>query len=149
MMARKKKCNKCGEEKNRAEFYKQVSTKDGLAPHCKVCHDKRVRQWAKEHPQKIAVGQYRKHLKAKFGLTVEQYTAMQIIQDGVCAICGCFETVTRNKKPVALAVDHDHRTGKIRALLCYRCNAVLGLIDDDPERLEKAAIYLRYHKNKR
>jgi hypothetical protein len=66
-------------------------------------------------------------------------------QHGVCAACGNPETRTdhRNGECTDLAVDHDHATGQVRALLCGPCNMALGLLQDDPERIEQLLIYLR------
>ncbi len=58
---------------------------------------------------------------------------MLAAQHGVCAIC---------QTAPAIHVDHDHRTGQIRGLLCFRCNAALGQLADDPLVLRRAARYL-------
>jgi len=87
----------------------------------------------------------RYELCAKFGLTPEQYDEMYACQGGVCAICHRPETATRGGKPLRLAVDHDHATGKVRSLLCRSCNAALGQMGDSPERLRAAADYLEHH----
>lgn len=58
-------------------------------------------------------------------------------QMGLCSIC---------QKPecnIKLAVDHDHETGKVRGLLCKRCNMAIGLLDDDPHVVTRAALYLK------
>jgi hypothetical protein len=61
-------------------------------------------------------------------------------QGGKCAICGNGNGASQ------LALDHDHKTGKARQLLCHRCNTALGLMQDDPKRLRAAADYLdKYH----
>lgn len=81
------------------------------------------------------------HLNKKFGLTEAQYHTMLMAQGHRCALC------TRADLPEKrLAVDHDHVTGKIRALLCDRCNRGIGLLGDDPIQLRKAAEYLARHK---
>ncbi len=45
-----------------------------------------------------------------------------------------------------LAIDHDHKTGQVRSLLCKKCNGVLGLVDDDPALLRAAADYIERHR---
>lgn len=84
--------------------------------------------------------------KAVFGITSEQYNAMLAAQNELCAICKKPETIKRNGKVKRLAVDHDHRTLVIRALLCHRCNVALGYFNDDPLLLTKARQYLIKHR---
>ena len=83
------------------------------------------------------------NLKKHFNLTLEQYNEMLTLQVSGCTICG--KTIQENGK--ALAVDHDHKTGQIRELLCHSCNVALGEMNDSPELLRKAADYLEKHKN--
>jgi hypothetical protein len=87
--------------------------------------------------------QRRAHLKKKFNLTPEQYDHMSEAQHGVCAICGQPERSKRGPDVKPLSVDHDHQTGRIRGLLCDRCNVGLGRFLDSTELLEKALEYLR------
>lgn len=76
-------------------------------------------------------------LKRKFNLSKEDYQKLLDIQQTVCAICG--KTSKR-----ALAVDHCHKTGKIRGLLCSKCNRGIGYLNDDPFLLKKTLEYLEY-----
>lgn len=83
------------------------------------------------------------NLKAKYGLTVQEYDQMLAAQDGACAICGASGSgVSRFG---VLVVDHDHETGEVRGLLCSTCNSAIGLLGDDPETVQKAAGYLSRH----
>jgi hypothetical protein len=86
------------------------------------------------------------HLRSKFNITLAEYGQMLIAQNGKCAICIREETHTRGGKPKALAVDHDHATGKVRALLCAECNQMLGKAKDSEEILLAAVQYLRKHR---
>lgn len=103
-----------------------------------------ARKWSsrrKAHPH----FERRRHLIRHFGLSPEQYDDMLAAQDGKCAICRQAER-RRHKATgeiVALAVDHDHSTGELRALLCWRCNATIGRVNESPELLEAMAAYLR------
>jgi hypothetical protein len=113
-----KKCVDCGET-NLAEthFFPAKVSSDGYTVRCKSCHQKMNR-----------------HLKLKreFGLTLAEYDILLENQKGVCAICGMAETrQVRHQKIYHLAVDHDHATGKLRGLLCSRCNKLLGALNDD------------------
>lgn len=74
-----------------------------------------------------------------YGMVPGQWDALHAAQKGVCAICG------NPPKQKALAVDHCHATGKVRALLCHRCNNALGLFRDDPIIMAKAIAYLHAH----
>jgi hypothetical protein len=68
----------------------------------------------------------RKKLMSRFGITVEQYDQMHEEQGGVCKICGNPERIEGRR----LAVDHNHETGKVRALLCFKCNTIVGHIEN-------------------
>jgi hypothetical protein len=74
-----------------------------------------------------------------YGLSAGDYEAMLAAQDGRCAICRTNEWPGRHNKP---HVDHDHATGKVRGILCTKCNNGLGNFADDPARLRAAADYL-------
>ncbi len=73
-------------------------------------------------------------LKKLYGITLEHYNNLLTDQQNSCKIC---------LKEVKLFVDHCHATKKVRGLLCSKCNFAIGLMDDSPERLEAAAMYLR------
>lgn len=81
------------------------------------------------------------HLKSHRGITVEEYDAMFVRQNGKCAICG--RDQSEFKKP--LFVDHSHESQKIRGLLCVNCNNGLGLLKDDINILMSALEYLKKH----
>jgi hypothetical protein len=83
-------------------------------------------------------------LKKRFGINLEQYNQLLEAQNGVCAICEQEETRTqRNGNISALAVDHDHKTGKVRGLLCSGCNVSLGRFKDNQTLLQNALNYLQ------
>ncbi len=81
-------------------------------------------------------------LKCRFGITAEDYGRMLIKQGGACAICKQPEGTVIRDKTISLAVDHCHDTGKIRGLLCAKCNQGLGCFSDDLTRLAAAITYL-------
>lgn len=78
----------------------------------------------------------------QYGLTPVEHAAMRTAQNDRCAICG-EEHRGRGKR---LHIDHDHVTGKVRALLCGHCNALLGQANDDPAVLRAAAEYIERHR---
>lgn len=131
-------CTGCGKRKRRASFIGSKSRQP-----CKSCDRKAKRKVTAEggRPKQA-------HHLRKYGLTREDYAEMLAAQDGVCALCDNPETMTREGAVRLLAVDHDHETGAVRALLCARCNAGLGNFDDDPVALRAAALYLEEHKER-
>jgi hypothetical protein len=78
-------------------------------------------------------------IKSNYGLTRAQYDSLLILQNGVCAICRRGPEGSGKKR---LTVDHDHRTGEVRGLLCNHCNVALGNLRDDPLVTRAAAAYL-------
>lgn len=74
-----------------------------------------------------------------YGLTPDDFNRILAAQDGLCAIC----RGGPNGAGKRLHVDHCHDSKKIRGLLCAKCNTAIGLLDDDPERAEAVAAYLR------
>ena len=97
------------------------------------------RAWRARNPDKVKDSDLRKH----FGITLIEYRAISEAQNHKCAICNNHETAVDGKGAERfMAVDHCHRTGKIRALLCSSCNKSLGGFKDDPELIRKAASYI-------
>ena len=107
---------------------------------------KRSKKWAKENPERIREI-FRKH---EYGISPEEYRLRLRNQKSLCAICGKKETQTdhRSGKTRTLSVDHDHKTNKIRGLLCGNCNRGLGLFQDDLSLLLKAIKYLKVSNGK-
>jgi len=91
----------------------------------------------KEHLRSQAQAAHRANPGKKYGLSKDEYWAMVDRQAGLCAIC--------NVVMERVCVDHNHATKQVRGLLCHHCNVTLGLMKEDPERLERAAEYIRSH----
>jgi hypothetical protein len=70
-----------------------------------------------------------------YGLTLADYNCLKAKQNNACAIC--------NQVPTLLYVDHDHKTGKVRGLLCNLCNVAIGQLGESEARLLSAVDYLR------
>lgn len=111
-----------------------------------------ARQWRKDNPEAAAEHARKSRIKNKekmrnkqllksFGITIEQYNAMLLNQKGRCALCGNGPEYDDK----SFAVDHCHKTGKVRAILCRGCNVGIGNLRDDPELLIKAAEYIKIH----
>ena len=127
-----KTCKKCGETKDISEYY---IIKHSGNPHgsCKECFKKSTKA-SKEKLGKEHTKDYM--LKYTYGISLEQYNSLP--QE--CGICGSKEEGRGYK----MNVDHDHKTGKVRGLLCNSCNRGLGLLGED--NLEEAIRYLERSK---
>lgn len=163
-----KRCSVCFELKPLADFYPHSHCPLGVMPQCKPCYTARQRNIEYRRPDTcIACGEadltkfyYNqfglRHKKCKlcenksktrFGLTLEFREKMLQDQGGVCAICGKPETEKHQNGTLKnLAIDHDHKTGRVRGLLCAHCNHMLGEVHDDPAILRKAIAYLKKHR---
>jgi hypothetical protein len=78
-----------------------------------------------------------RRIKSAYGLDADDYDRLKEFQGGYCAICQRARGVSKR-----LAVDHCHRTGLVRGLLCSKCNSILGHSRDDPEFFRRASLYL-------
>lgn len=123
-------CTKCGEEKDLEDFCRQKTGRDGRHSRCKVCHNAANREFVK---RKYGSSRHY-HLKQRFGIGAAEVDAMIEAQGGLCPIC---------QKRAAVHVDHDHKTGKVRAILCEPCNGGLGQFKDDPQIIRNAIAYLK------
>ncbi|MFB9177885.1 endonuclease VII domain-containing protein [Dactylosporangium sucinum] len=139
-----KQCRTCGETKPIADFYRNPATvrSGGHRPDCKACTSTARR---KRYADTGGIEAHRQVLRYAYGMRPEDYAAKLAEQNGVCAVCGTVEVATYKGRPRRLAVDHDHVTGKVRALLCQRCNLLVGAIEQNPALVELAAAYLRQH----
>lgn len=111
-------CRVCATVKPFAEWSRSTRAADGLQSRCKQCASEAGR---------------RDHLAKSYGLSPDDVASLLRQQQGVCLIC--------LRRP-AVHVDHDHVTGEVRGMLCFRCNAALGQFDDTPATLRRAARYL-------
>jgi RNA polymerase subunit RPABC4/transcription elongation factor Spt4 len=167
-----KVCSSCGQNKVLDEFSRNPSRKDGFSNQCKLCHQLysgfNKRHIATEFLPKFKICNKCKQLlpQDKFnfhttspdglqsfckqctvlnrrGVSKLIYEQLLEKQNYLCAICGKPETSKNSVGLVQqLSVDHDHRTGKIRGLLCCHCNHLLGSAKDDTQVLRKAIDYL-------
>ncbi len=102
---------------------------------------KKVKDYQKRHPDRVAKCQRNGYLKRTFGITLEQYHRLLAAQGNCCAIC----KVEAKQCKRILSVDHCHKTGGIRGLLCGNCNHVLGFARDSTEILASAIGYLEIY----
>lgn len=133
------RCPKCQQWLPMSDFNKGVRTKHGSATYCRPCHN----QWAKEW-NKSEVGKQSRHrsrIRYEYDLNAQTFDLLRQNQQGVCAICK--QSPDNGKE---LCVDHCHVTGKVRGLLCDKCNRALGYLKEDPQLIRRAADYLDQSK---
>ena len=157
-------CTGCGQIKplDSQHFTKDKYNSTGFVYKCKVCRAKAHKEWSLKNPEKVKeinaknkekrkqfynspdgiLSSRKAHLKRKYKITLDEFNEMLKKQKGKCAICGGTETHDKHK---VMAVDHCHKSGKIRALLCFKCNSGLGHFGDNIENLKKAIKYLKKH----
>lgn len=145
-------------------FHKHSTTSDKLQTECRECrnikskeyYSKNVdkykdnwKKWRKENPEKYQAAResykerYHEYkLQWKYNISKKDFDLLFEAQEGVCAICGKPETRKQKGVLKRLSVDHDHETGKVRGLVCHRCNTLLGMAEDNIETLENAILYL-------
>lgn len=144
----KRTCNVCGETKPLDQFRKAKDKPGGHKMQCAACcrvteaayrerNRERIRTYSRGWHRTKDSAHWHKRVLYRHGLTPEYYLARLWHQKGVCAICELPDRGGRR-----LHVDHCHRTGVIRGLLCGPCNKMLGLALDQPDRLVRAAEYV-------
>lgn len=156
-----KRCVKCSNSLDSIEFSKDSSRKDGLSARCRTCDKEKVRKWQVDNP--AAVNETNRRLKKKYpdrnkvsirrseyikfwphlspSKRIDEYNRIFMEQEGRCRICSRHQS----EFSVRLAVDHCHKTGKVRALLCRRCNVALGLLEENADLFVLSASYLKEH----
>ncbi|MDP9795707.1 hypothetical protein J2S43_004219 [Catenuloplanes nepalensis] len=113
-------------------FPRSKNGRQGSGGYCKPCHNAR----GKESKQRLHGGSRQYHLRRRYGIDQEIFDAMLADQGGVCAICDAADPEH---------VDHDHRTGAVRGILCFNCNGGLGQFRDNITYLDRAITYLKGH----
>src|ERR1700676_991475 len=162
-----KRCTRCGQEKQEADFYRSQTLLSGRRCECSECsiklaqkyHNKhknsktyRKREAAKREKYKpVTFARNRRYqamgynwaykLKNKYGLTPTDFTNMLAAQDNKCAICQTPLSSPKGKR--GWRVDHNHDTKQVRVILCHLCNIMLGSATERVVVLESAITYLR------
>ena len=136
------RCPKCGEEKPFNDF-PRMFRKGAINYHefcCRKCtkarHARIVRQWADDNAERMTEYRHDHRLKKTYGISLEEFNRISTSQNNLCVICG---------KKAKLYVDHCHKSGRLRKLICFHCNTGLGHFRDDPKILTAAIDYLARH----
>ena len=131
-----KTCKRCKKTKPVDAFYLVKKGGTRRSVYCKDCSRASVKKWQRENPDKVKDQCKKADLKRLYGLTVDQRDKLLFKQGGICPICK-----SAVSKP---NVDHCHKTGKIRGILCNKCNLLLGLLGDSPKMAHAAVDYIKY-----
>jgi len=149
-------CSKCKKRKSVDLFSKRKRNIDGFHGQCKSCKNSYQHKYQQTEKWKLYQKKWRRsekgrlsernsYFKNKYNITLNDYNRMSKEQKGVCAICGKKETHKNQFNIKRLAVDHDHKTGKVRGLLCIKCNTLLKALEENGF-IKKAQKYLKTHQ---
>ena len=145
-------CTHCNTQKPLTHYHRKTKGSSRLRTQCKDCERDKNREWLVANPEKAALYKIRKRRpydsaeerRRTYGISAADYDRLLVAQGGVCAICGG-NNLAKNRN--TLDVDHCHDSGKVRGLLCGRCNRAIGLFRDDSALCVAAAEYLRVHSS--
>jgi len=151
ILERQKKYNNCDEIKEKNKNY----NKEWRTKNSEILKEKKKqyyidnydnrkiysKEYYKKNKKKINE-QFRKYKILQYGLSIDEHTALLNNQNMCCAICG----INENELKTSLHIDHDHKTSKIRGLLCMKCNRAIGYFNDDINLLKNAIEYLNKNK---
>lgn len=146
-------CTKCKVDKPTSAFSPRKRVKSGLNSHCKDCANDFARQREKSNEEKLRNLASGRKYRRKFpfrnrerrwkeqgiNLTHKEFNKRFKKQKGCCAICGRHQSEFKN----SLNVDHNHKTGQVRDLICITCNHLVGYVETRKETLEKVKGYLK------
>lgn len=135
-----KRCPKCGVRKERSEYWNDASRPDGITAYCKPCKNEVTINNINKNFEYYQNSWKTYDLKKKYNLSADQFENMLKAQDYKCDICHI------DLKSYS-AVDHDHRTGNVRGILCRKCNLGLGTFKDNIASIENAIKYLEKYEN--
>ena len=131
-------CSICRQEKPLSEYYRRKTRKNAVQSACKICCLKRLNDFNKTKEGKICQKNYfekhqRRYTILQAGLTIKDYDNIFERQNECCAICGKHQS----KFTKHFDIDHNHKTGEIRGLLCHNCNKNLGLYENNQRNFKQ------------
>ena len=128
-------CSLCEQFLDRSNFYKDSSRKDGVTAYCKICKRSANSKWREANPNKVKQNNTWNRRQNTYGVDKDIFEKMLYDQNFQCKIC--FINIDNSAH-----VDHDHETGRVRGVLCRRCNVGLGFFKDSIKNLKSAIEYL-------
>ena len=130
-------CSKCKEQKPFSEFHKDSRKKHGIRYSCKDCEKPRMYEYDKSNAgvKRMRCGKWKQQ---GINITFDEYEERYSQLEGRCEICNDFQPT--------LCVDHDHKTGLVRGLLCRPCNLGLSAFKEEPKIFLNAEAYMRSFK---
>ncbi len=144
-----KSCSQCGTEKPLTAFTKHAASQGGYRRQCTQCRSadnkRRIAGYPAERREAIRQAKAQRdkvrstrwpQLQKKYGISQAGYDSLFVSQNGRCALCG-----TQPSKR-GFVVDHCHETGRVRGLLCNRCNITIGYLGDTLAAAERLVVYL-------
>lgn len=164
-----KRCTQCKELRLTSEFHRDKSRQFGLSDACKKCNKERASKYRKKNLQKARSSvnkSHKKYYKSKYenrvkewrsknkhriyfyqtkhqyGITEELFKNLLLTQRNKCATC-----LILFEGKIKACVDHNHLNGKVRGLLCKKCNSAIGFAQDDSKILERMADYVRHERD--
>jgi hypothetical protein len=156
---RKKEYMKAWREKNRETLNEKARERHNINKDKRNKRQRELYQLQKDKKQKYYVENKERilelrhkdkirtkntHLQSRYGITLEVFNQMLVEQESKCYICSVHIDETPKKR---LCIDHCHNTGKVRKLLCTKCNTALGQVSENTEILKKMITYINEHKN--
>lgn len=108
---------------------------------CKKCNFKRNIERCNFYKEN-KVELYKSKIEKKYGITIDDYEKLRLQQNDSCAICG----LTEEENGKLLAIDHNHKTKKVRELLCSGCNLIVGALKEDANLCLKIKFYIEKHE---
>lgn len=137
-----KRCARCKKRKD-VSHYRKTTAKDGLHSYCRQCGTDASKASRDKDVARHRDLQRASRLRGAGAIVdVDLITDLRKQQNNLCAICGMPEILIVNGAVRSLAVDHCHDTGKVRGLLCNRCNIGIANLNEDVVMLQRAINYL-------
>lgn len=138
-------CITCKKRKYATAFSPDKRRRDGLQSECRTCKNKKgLNRYHTDEKfrQRVIETAMKSRFKRIYGITLANYQQMLMKQNHVCLICGQPESRIICDKLTQLCVEHDHKTGKVRGLVCHNCNQLLRYASDSVEVLQRTIRYL-------